>query len=147
MTAARPLKTIEDHFITADNLSDISLGNGFSFVYPASDDTDILSVSNEGHVLLSANSFEKGRSVYIASLPWNLQNARLLLRSILWAAGKETSANSLICSNPLTDCAYYKDSNCTAIVNHSGNLQETSFRDAEGQIHQISLNPHELQWA
>ncbi len=146
MAAARPLEVTPEHFITAERLPGVTLGNGFSFVYPASDRADVLSVSESGHVLLSANAFGGGRSVYIASLPYNLHNARLLLRSILWAAGKEAAVDTLVCSNPMTDCAFYPAAGCTAVVNHTGSPQETRFRGVDAGEQRVTLQPHELKW-
>ena len=146
MEAARPLKIADSHFITEDVQGDMDLGNGYSFVYPARDQAEILSISDSGHVTLSANSFEQGRGVYISALPYELENARLLLRAILWAAGKEDAVDRLVCSNPLTDCAVYKEAGCTAVVNHTGSPQATSFRDVSGQEHSLTLAPNELEW-
>lgn len=146
MAAARPLSVVTDHFITRKRFAGVTLGNGFSFVYPARDHADVLSVSENGHVLLSVNSFEKGRGVYVASLPYNLSNARLLLRCILWAAGKEEAIDTLVCSNPMTDCAFYPAAGCTAVVNHTGSTQETRFRGVDAGEQFCILGPHELRW-
>lgn len=146
MAAARPRKMVDSHFITEGLPEDIQLGAGMSFVYPASDDTEVLSVSDGGHIQFSAKSFADGRGVYISELPYNLDNARLLLRAIAWAAGEEQSLDKLVCDNVNTDCAYYPESGCTAIVNHTGEEQTTSFVDANGTRQTLELKPHELTW-
>jgi 1,3-beta-galactosyl-N-acetylhexosamine phosphorylase len=146
MVAARPLQLVESHFITGEPLANRVLGDGTSFVYPASDAAEILAVSNGGHVLLSAHSFEQGRGVYLADLPYNLHNARLLLRAVLWAARREDTADSWICDNPLTDCAVYPEANLIAVVNHTATRQPTVFHDHTGTRHALELAPHQLRW-
>lgn len=146
MVAARPLHVTKSHFITGEPLADRVLGDGISFVYPASDATDILAVSDGGHVMLSANTFEQGRGVYLAELPFNLHNARLLLRAILWAAHREEAMDTWVCDNPLTDCAAYPEANLVAVVNHTAVKQNTVFYDHAGNRHALELDPHELRW-
>ncbi|MCK5805908.1 MAG: hypothetical protein KAI66_23965, partial [Lentisphaeria bacterium] len=146
MAAARPQNIPESHFITEGIPEDIQLGSGMSFVYSASDNAEILSVSDGGHVQLSANSFAGGRGVYLSELPYNLDNARLLLRAIAWAAGQESALDALVCDNVNTDCAYYPEAGCTAVVNHTAEVQTTNFVDAQGTQQTLELKPHELTW-
>ena len=146
MAAARPLRLAESHFLTAEPLPGMALGDGLSFVYPASDQAQILSVSDGGHVLLSANESGGGRAVYLASLPYNLDNARLLLRALVWAARREAAMRAWVCDNPHTDCAVYPKAGLVAVVNHTGEAQHTVFFDGAGTRLAIDLAPHELRW-
>ena len=146
MAAARPQNIPDAHFITEGVPEDIQLGTGMSFVYPASDDVEILSVSDGGHVQLSANSFSKGRGVYLSELPYNLDNARLLLRAIAWAASKESVLDTWVCDNPNTDCAHYAEAGCTVVVNHTAESQTTCFTDGDGNVQPLELTPNEMRW-
>ena len=146
MAAARPMNLSDSHFITEGLPDDIQLGTGMSFVFQASDATEVLSVSGLGHVQLSANSFAKGRGVYLSELPYNLDNARLLLRAIAWAAGKESVLDTWVCDNPNTDCAHYVEAGCTAVANHTDEPQTTSFVDGDGTKQSLTLKPYEMTW-
>jgi 1,3-beta-galactosyl-N-acetylhexosamine phosphorylase len=146
MVAPRPRKLVEAHFITEGIPKEIRLGTGLSFVYPASDDAELISISDGGHIQLSANRFAEGRGVYISELPYNLYNARLLLRAIAWAAGQEKCLETLITDNPNTDCAYYPNSGSMAIANHTAEPQAAGFTDMKGVRHDLELEPHELTW-
>lgn len=145
MVAARPANVPDTHFIT-DGVEDVELGSGLSFVYPASDSAEILSLSEKGHVQLSANTFADGRGVYLSELPYDLQNSRLLLRAIAWAAGKESSLDTLLTDNPNTDCAYYAETGKIAVANHTAEAQSTSFSDAKGVKRNVALKPYEMTW-
>jgi 1,3-beta-galactosyl-N-acetylhexosamine phosphorylase len=145
MVAARPANVPESHFIT-DGIDEIQLGAGMSFVYPASDKAEILSLSEKGHVQLATNTFADGRGVYLSELPYDLTNSRLLLRAIAWAAGKESSLDVLLTDNSNTDCAYYAETGKIAVANHTGEPQTTSFVDAKGVTRSVELNPYELTW-
>jgi 1,3-beta-galactosyl-N-acetylhexosamine phosphorylase len=146
MVAARPLQVTDDHFIVEEGLGAVSLGDGNSFVYPSSDAASILAVSPGGHVQLAAHVFEGGRGVYMADLPYSLHNARVLLRTILWAAGREEAMEEGVCTNPLTDCATYPEAGLIAVVNHAAEPQITSLVDPDGARHTVELPPHALQW-
>ncbi|NWK55919.1 1,3-beta-galactosyl-N-acetylhexosamine phosphorylase [Verrucomicrobiaceae bacterium N1E253] len=146
MVAARKANTPDSHFITDGISEDIQLGAGMSFVYPASSDADVISTSEKGHVQLAANAFANGRGVYLSELPYDLENSRLLLRAIAWAAGKETSLDTLICDNPNTDCAYYAATGKIAVANHTDEPQTTTFSDAKGVQHSVELKPYEMTW-
>jgi len=145
MVAARPANIPESHFIT-EGVEDVQLGSGLSFVYPASDKAEILSLSEKGHVQLSANTFAAGRGVYLSELPYDLQNSRLLLRAIAWAAGKESSLDTLLTDNPNTDCAYYAETGKIAVANHTEAPQTTSFVDAKGVTRNVELKSYEMTW-
>lgn len=57
-------------------------------IYATKDSTEIIEYSN-GEIHLAANTYGKGHTVYIAGLPYNKVNTRLLIRSLYYAAGKE----------------------------------------------------------
>lgn len=146
MVAARKANTPDTHFITEGLPANIELGSGMSFVFPASSEADLLSLSEKGHVQIATNTFENGRSVYLSELPYDLLNSRLLLRAIAWAANKESALDTLLTDNPNTDCAYYPQTGKIAVANHTGKAQSTSFTDTKGETHSVELAPHAMTW-
>lgn len=78
---------VENHFILEDNF-EFDFGESMNSVYALTEETEILEYSNN-EVHLASHSFGKGRTVYIAGLPYNEANTRLLMRSLFYAANKE----------------------------------------------------------
>lgn len=142
------------HFITEDVKGAIDFGEGMKNVY-ALKGAKVLDIDfsdrfkrevNVGEVKLAVNDYYKGRGVYIAGLPYSSQNARLLLRAVYWAAGKEKNIKRAFSSNPLTDCTYYPESKKYAVVNNAHTKQKTDFYDIEGCETSIELNPGAIEW-
>ena len=73
----------------ADRILPIDFGEGMKNVYALGPDTEIVEYSNH-EVHLSAHSYGKGRSVYLAGLPYSRENTRILLRSMFYAASRRT---------------------------------------------------------
>lgn len=57
-------------------------------VYPCASETTVLALEDE-QVTAAVHEYGSGRSVYLAGLPYDPVNARLLYRACLWAAGLE----------------------------------------------------------
>lgn len=142
------------HFITEDAESEIDYGEGMKNIYalPA---TEVLDITlsprsgrsvNAGEVKLAANEYGKGRSVYIAGLPYCARNARLLYRAMFWAAHKENEMKKAYSENPETECSYYPEMGRYAIVNNSGEAQTTVFYDIEGRAETLRLEGNEIVW-
>ncbi|MFO7726584.1 MAG: 1,3-beta-galactosyl-N-acetylhexosamine phosphorylase [Oceanipulchritudo sp.] len=132
----------EPHFITRGLESGIDLGPGETDIFPVDPNLVPLRTS-EGHIQASANVFEAGRAVFFSALPYNLENAEMLYRAILWAAGREKVSTTFRCSNPLTDCAYFPDSDQWVVVNNSPLPQSTEIH-AESTSWSRSLAPFEV---
>ncbi len=142
------------HFITEGINGEIDYGEGTKNIY-AFTNTDVLDIkfsdrfirtSNVGEVGLAANSYFKGRGVYIAGLPYSAQNARLLYRSIFWAANKEKEMHNAFSSNPCVDCNYYPESKKYALVNNSDKEQKTVFFDASGKEKEVVVKANDILW-
>ncbi len=142
------------HFITEDVISEVDYGEGKKNVY-ALDGTDVLDIRfsprferkvNVGEVLMAANSFGEGRSVYLAGLPYSPQNARILYRSILWASSKEERIHRCFSTNVDTEVNYYPESRLYAIANNSSYDVETVFFDKNGRKERLSLSSGEIRW-
>jgi 1,3-beta-galactosyl-N-acetylhexosamine phosphorylase len=147
MTAAKKFEMTEQHFITEDAFTGLDFGIEKSYVFSDSRDTQVLKTNKDGlHILLAANTFGRGRSVYMAGLPYGLENSRLLHRALFWAAGKENQLKKWFSSNLNTDCAAYPRAGTFAVVNNSGNHQKTTVYDGQGQQMEIVLKPYEMKW-
>lgn len=142
------------HFITADIRGAIDFGEGKKNMY-ALPGTDVLDIAisdrfsrkvNVGEVNLAANTFGRGRGVYMAGLPYSFANARLLYRAMLWAAGKEALLDKAFSSNPDTECNYYPDRKMYAVLNNTARTVETDFSDIVGKKSSLTLAPHEIRW-
>ncbi|MDO9542638.1 MAG: 1,3-beta-galactosyl-N-acetylhexosamine phosphorylase, partial [Kiritimatiellia bacterium] len=144
--SAYEFKLKSDHFILEDSNDKIKLTAEKSYVYKSSRKTDVL-LSGEGiHILMAANKFGKGRSVYMASLPYSLQNSRILLRSIFWASNKENEMKKWFSANINTDCAYYRSKKLLAVINNVNDEQNTTIIDDKNNEIKVFLKPYETKW-
>ena len=142
------------HFITADVKGEIDYGEGMKNVY-ALDGAQVLDITfsdrfrrsvNVGEVKLAANDYGKGRGVYIAGLPYNAQNARLLYRAMFWAAHKEEAMFTMFSSDPDTECNYYPETGMCAVVNNGSEKKATVLTDGKGNRTELALQGGELIW-
>lgn len=146
--------TARPHFITADAHGKIDYGEDTKNIYalPATDVLDIAISDrfkrnvNVGEVKIAANTFGGGRGVYLAGLPYSFENARLLYRALLWAAGKENCLQQAFSANPATDCNYYPDKKVYAVLNNTAAPAKTDFYDMTGKKTALTLAPHEIRW-
>ena len=138
----KPGVEAEAHYITEDGKID-SYGEGMTMIYRYSESAKVLDVW-EGSCNLAVNSYGKGRSVYMAGLPYSSTNARVLLRAIYWSAGKESELAEILCSNPETECAYYEESGKVCVLNNSLEEQETVVPVNGGT--RVTLRPMQCLW-
>lgn len=101
---------------------------------------------NVGEVLLSSHDYFSGRGVYLAGLPYSAVNARLLYRSLLYAAHKEKDLDKNYAASPEVECSYYPEKKLYAIVNNSAEEISTLFYDNEGKGKPLHLEGNELRW-
>lgn len=142
------------HFINEDINSPIDYGEGTKNIY-ALDKTNVVDIDisprfkrnvNVGEVKLATNEYFKGRSVYIAGLPYSNKNARLLYRSLLWASHKENELKKAFSSNLYCEVNYYPNSKTYALINNLDKKVETVFYDIEGKPTKLILLPNETRW-
>lgn len=132
------------HFILEDLHERLDFGEGMKNIY-AKQGATVLHINNED-VELAVNQYGKGRGVYIAGLPYSIQNTRLLLRACYFAASKEDAYTTWQTTNPYTECAYYPETKRMAIINNSYNQQETLIYLEQGKMEQVVLEPMEIKW-
>lgn len=137
-------KVVDSHFITED-IHQFDFGESVKNVYSLSEETEIIEYSNE-EIHLSSSSFGKGRSVYIAGLPYSLENTRLLMRAMYYAAHKEEEFKVWYSSNLNCEVHAYPSVKRYAILNNSREVQSTVIYDGTGKQIEMELHPCEIKW-
>lgn len=147
LSCNKPRHTIMDkHFITSE-LGEHSpdFGEGMNSVYAGMDDVQILAVRS-GSCALTVHPYGNGRSVYIAGLPFNPHNSRLLKRAIYWAADREDEMLKLNSTNPYVEAAFYRKNAVAAVINNDASSQTAKITDFNGTQIEVSLMPYEMKW-
>ncbi|WP_106766923.1 1,3-beta-galactosyl-N-acetylhexosamine phosphorylase [Paenibacillus faecalis] len=134
-----------DHFIMKGITGPVDCGEKIEFIRSVSEQTQIVQMQR-GDIAVAANEFGKGRSVYIAGLPYSPENARLLLRSIYWTAGAENDLKTWYCDNPQTECAAYLETGWVIVINNSLEPQTTMlYKDVNTSV-EVSLEAGGHRW-
>lgn len=133
------------HFITEDIESEIDYGESMSMIYKACDSSNIIDIQNKSCNLVS-NEYGKGRGIYIAGLPYNNVNTRILLRSIYWAASQEKAMTNYFSTNLNVECNAYEKANVCSIINNSNVKQNTTICLANGKTLDIDIEPMDCIW-
>ena len=135
-------KLQKDSFITAETKgADLPICDG---IYVLGKDTTVLAEKN-GTPTVTVSGFGKGRSVYLSGYRFNLENTRLLMRAILYAGQQEDAIKTYICSNPMTECAYYPGSGKLVIINNTGAEQTTTVQMENGKEVTVTLLPFDIE--
>lgn len=90
-------------------------------------------MEEEGLPVMTINDFGKGKGVYLASYEISLANTRMLLNTILYAAGEKLEQKYLT-DNANTECAYYPQSNKLVVINNSEDEQTTRVITDKGNL-------------
>lgn len=133
------------HFIMGNEGGQVSLGDIKDRIYAVDGATQVL-LKQDGNVLVAANTYGKGRAVYLAGLDFSWRNTRLLLRAIYWAARKEQILSTWFSDNIYTECAAYPATGNVIVVNNSSENQETYVSDAHGNKIIVKLDKYESRW-
>lgn len=134
-----------EHFITKDHGDGFDFGEGMKNVYALSAETEILEYSN-GEVHLAANTYGQGRCVYIAGLPYSHENARLLLRSMYYAAHQEERMQRWFAENVSVEVHAYPEIGTYAIINNADTDGTSVVYDGNGMKSKVYLKAGEIQW-
>ena len=137
---------LDKHFITEDVIEEIDFGEGQKNIYSKSKETEIICYRN-GDLLMSSNDYGKGRAVYIAGLPYSLQNTRILMRSCFYASHKEKEMKKWYADNLNCEVSAYLESNKYAVINNSHEKQSTIIYDGSGNKIKFELQPGEIKWS
>lgn len=132
------------HFITEDASQDIDFGFGARNVYALADTQVIVETDKE--LNLSANSFGKGRAVYISGLPYSFENSRLLYRAILWSSHSENLLTHWFSENYNVEVHAYEKNGKFCVVNNTYQPQNTVIHKGDGSKFLLDLAANEILW-
>lgn len=137
------IKVEEKHFIKEDVENAIDYGEGMSMIYTVGG-AKVLDEENRS-ANLTVNEYGKGKAVYIAGIPYSNQNARILMRSIFFAAGQEECMFKYFAQNQNMECHAFEDTGRVCILNNSEQEQSGEVL-INGRKEQITLAPMALKW-
>lgn len=137
-------ETTTGHFLNR-NRTDFDYGESMKNIYATSKDTTILDYS-DGEVHLSSSTYGKGRSVYMAGLPFSVENTRLIYKAMMYAANKEDEYTTWHATNANCEVNVYPEKGWYAIINNSMEQQKTDVYNGEGKALSYTLEPSELRW-
>lgn len=135
---------VPNHFILADCAGTPDFGPLKRGIY-ALPGAQVLAKDGR-NVLMAANAFGHGRSVYLTGLPYSDENSRILHRAILWAAGSEDELRNWFSSNLAVEVNAYVRNGRFCAVNNTDLPQETTVFCPDGKSFALSLAPGELRW-
>ena len=133
-----------EHYLLSGSDGEIDFGEGKKNIY-ALPGTDVL-VQRNREVQMAANSFGEGRAVYISGLPYSFRNARLLLRSVMWAANDEQGLYRWFSENPNVDVHAYPEIGKYCVVNNTDLTQDTIVYTCDGEDSPLTLKPNQILW-
>lgn len=136
---------LDSHFITDERIASYDFGESKHDIYALSSETEIIEYSNN-EVHMAANTYGKGRGVYLAGLPYSQENTRLLMRALYYAAHKETQMNIWYADNIYCEVNAYPESGKYAILNNSNKPQTTKIYDGNGNCETLTLEPCQILW-
>ncbi|XCB29871.1 lacto-N-biose phosphorylase central domain-containing protein [Arcanobacterium hippocoleae] len=121
-----------------------NFGEGKKSVY-ALESAQVL-VQDEKEVQLAVNTYGEGRAVYISGLPYSFENARLLYRSVLWAANAEDELQTWFSANYNVEVHAYVANGKYCVVNNTYAPQSTTVYRGDGSTFNLDLAANEIRW-
>ena len=133
----------KEHFLTENFAETIDFGEEVKNIY-ALHGTTVL--KDDRHtIMFAANTYGKGRSVYLRGLPFSFENARLLYRCLFYAAGKEDEIKTWYSENPNVEVNVYPNTQSYCVVNNTYEEQTTTvYTDRESYA--LTLAATEIRW-
>lgn len=133
----------KEHFLTENFAETIDFGEEVKNIY-ALNGTTVLK-DDRHNIMFAANTYGKGRSVYLRGLPFSFENARLLYRCLFYAAGKEDEIKTWYSENPNVEVNVYPNTQSYCVVNNTYEEQTTTvYTDRES--HALTLAATEIRW-
>ena len=133
----------KEHFLTENFAETIDFGEEVKNIY-ALNGTTVLK-DDRHNIMFAANTYGKGRSVYLRGLPFSFENARLLYRCLFYAAGKEAEIKSWYSENPNVEVNVYPNTQSYCVVNNTYEEQTTTvYTDRESYA--LTLAATEIRW-
>ncbi|MDR2252551.1 MAG: 1,3-beta-galactosyl-N-acetylhexosamine phosphorylase [Bifidobacteriaceae bacterium] len=134
-----------DHPVAAGLPLDFTLHDAVRAVHPIELGAVVVR-EQAGDTLVAVHEYGAGRAAYLAGLPYDAVNARLLHRVLAWGMGLDAAALPYLMDNPLVDVAAYEGAGWVAAANASLSPQAGSFLDGSGRRRRVTLAPGEIAW-
>lgn len=141
----KPLKAEKGHYILSDRKAAMDYGEGMTMIYPCAEQVQVLDIDRSS-CGMTAHTYGKGHSVYLAGLPYSEQNSRVLQRAIFWCADREMELYRYYSTNIYVDCHGFPEKKKYCVINNSEQVQETDiYLDEQNYVHKV-LQPLEMVW-
>ena len=135
----------KDHFILADMTHEVDF-DVQSKVYLANESAVLLGGTGDA-VQMAANTFGKGKAVYLSEFNLTPEHNRLFWRAVVWTMGLEEEAlTKWATSNICTDCAFYPETNQFVVMNNTEEPQTSTVFNGEGKSVELSFESLEMKW-
>ena len=136
----------DEHFILPGEAgSDARWGTARPDVVVTGENVRVLA-DDGGAVRLAVNPYGQGRGVYIAGLPWSVENSRLLHRALFWAAGREGEIADLgLAEDPRVEVATYPQVETVLVTNISMDPISCAIHHLWGRV-EVSLAGGASEW-
>lgn len=144
-TNKMPMVKLEEHFITADLQKAMDYGEGMTMITPVSPRIQVIDIQDDS-CALSAHRYQNGRAVYIAGLPFNIDNTRILHRALYWAAQKEEELTQCFSENPCVEIFEYPEVDKICVINNSDQEQMTVIYRKGKVVSSMRLMALEMVW-
>lgn len=144
-TARWPFEIVKDHFLAEDGIVLEELQHKKDGVFIQNPDTSVIA-ADEFNVLAAANTYGRGRGLYLTDLKYSDENVRLLLRALFWAAGKEDEMKKWYSENLYVECTAFPEAGKFIVLNNSQEEQETVIYNGEGKSVKMTLEPFVSKW-
>lgn len=135
---------IKEHFITQDLPEDINFGEEMKNIY-ALEGTQIIKMKNR-NVNLAVHEYGKGHAVYMSGLPFDFANARLLYRSLFYAAGCQEDMKRWYSDNYFVEVNVYPSTHSFCVVNNTYEPQTALVYKGDGTSFEVTLEESQIKW-
>lgn len=135
---------VKEHFITEGLPETLNFGEEMKNIY-ALPETQIVRMKNR-NVNLAVNDYGKGHAVYMSGLPFSFENARLLYRSLFFAAGKQEEIKKWYSDNYFVEINVYPSTNSFCVVNNTYEPQTAIVYKGDGTSFTVELEESEIKW-
>lgn len=144
-TARFQIEPAKEHFLLEDPVVLEEFKHKKDGVFASSLKTEVI-LEDDFNVLAAANTYGKGRGLYLTDLKYSDENVRLLLRALFFAAGKESEMKKWYSENLYVECTAFPQAGKFIVLNNSLTEQKTVIYDGQGRTVEMTLEPFMSKW-
>lgn len=145
LSSDKYFKQTADNDFLMSNQQKFDFGESEHNIYALSATTKILEYSND-EIHFATHDFGRGRTAYLAGLPFSFSNARLLMKTLYYLAAKENQIYQGYSSNINCEVNLYPETQRGCIVNNADRVETTKLYLDQHQWREVTLQPQEIQW-